>query len=274
MPFRRSSSPGTFVPMASITIHHNPPDIRYEDFCVLNDACFPHEPVGAVEFGEYRATDHWVVFDDEPIAFAVLTSSHERCHIRRIGVLPSYRRSGIASELMERMFERAHSRHCKHVDLLVQQDNPAAIELYRRYRFQIIGESVQFAVTIQEYPQGQVIAVPIPDVLSRFTVQLPEQYTRWRSKHSPPVTHVLILMKDSAVVGFTRFSPDFPGCSPFVLERPTSDIAAMIGALRPFATPDKLDIKVTTSDHPAIDSFRLAKIPENYSLYHMEAVIG
>lgn len=59
--------------------------------------------------GEVSDSDYWVVRDgDDIIAMALVSTSYARdadAHVFRIGVLPAYRRQGIADTLLKRLAE-------------------------------------------------------------------------------------------------------------------------------------------------------------------------
>ena len=257
-------------------IVHGPSELSYDEFRALNDTCFPGEPVGVVEFQEYTSVDHWIVAEDDvPVAFAVMTHGEQKTHIRRIGVLPSYRRKGIAQRLMQTMIKATLSVGLNRMDLVVQQDNPAAIELYEKHGFSVVGESVQFAMRLQGSPNGSCDAVPLPEFQPHATE--PEALNVWRERvhqHDPPRSYLLVLTRDERPVGVTRFSPDFPGCSPFTLFDSEDHVRDLVSALKQYALSDKLDIKITTANPAAIDSFRRANVDENYSLYTMATELG
>lgn len=60
-------------------------------------------------------------------------------HINNIGVHPSYRRRGIASQLLEEVLRRARAKGATAGYLEVRASNEAATTLYKCYGFQPIG---------------------------------------------------------------------------------------------------------------------------------------
>lgn len=58
-------------------------------------------PVGP---GEVANSDVWTIEEDnEPVAMALVEAS--RNHVHRLGVLPDYRNNGLASTLIDRLYE-------------------------------------------------------------------------------------------------------------------------------------------------------------------------
>ncbi|WP_416768784.1 GNAT family N-acetyltransferase [Sulfurimonas sp. ST-25] len=55
-----------------------------------------------------------------------------------LGIAPAYRKMGIASLLMERMLSELDTRGFMHCMLEVRCDNNPAIDLYRRFGFEIV----------------------------------------------------------------------------------------------------------------------------------------
>jgi ribosomal protein S18 acetylase RimI-like enzyme len=261
-----------------IFIEHHPQDIAYETFTQLNDLCFPHEPVSAYEYRAFRAAEFWGVFDHEIlVGYAVLTQNAKKAHIRRIAIHPDYRTRGLASKLMDAMLQYVRACGVDLVDLLVQQDNRPAIQLYRKYDFQVTGESVQFSVAITDRMVPDYALIPV-DAYQHGTQYAPhaERILAWAGQHAPPHKLVLVYLKENKAIGFARFSPDFPGCAPFELfsGQDVGDIHDLVALLGSYALPDKRTIKITTENEIAISRFKAARIKENYSLYQMTKTLA
>jgi len=251
--------------------HHQPGELDYRSFQQLNDLVFPHEPVSEVIFQSFLTADFWTATHGKHlVGYAVLSTHEENAHIHRIGVHPEYRSRGLGSQLMEIMLDSARALGAATMDLMVQQDNPAAIHLYHKYKFQITGESIQFLTTIPKIAAGDYAILPLDAVLARGS-QLSRQpwLLDWTGRHKPPHQWVLVFFQGDRLVGFTRFSPDFPGCSPFVLFTEDLDLRSLVSLLDGYAQPGKRIIKVTTEDPYAIAGFTAAGAQENYRLYRM-----
>ena len=257
----------------SIRITTRTDRIDYAAFTRLNAACFPREPVSPQEFQSFLAADFWVVLEhQQPIGFAVMSHHENQAHIRRIGIHPGYRRRGLGERLMRAMLEKAASLDATWIDLAVQQDNPAAIQLYRKFGFEIVGKSVQFSVPISQHRAEEYAILPI-DAYQNTAAYAPheESILEWAAAHDPPHRWVLVFFKGGAPIGFTRFNPDFPGCSPFELFEgaPGVEIQALISLLNPHAFPGKTTLKITTSNQAAITLFEATGARQNYSLFEM-----
>jgi hypothetical protein len=117
-----------------------------------------------------------------------------------------------------------------------------------------------------------VTAVSIDQVSIHKTIKQHASHLQpWVDSHHPPHHWALVFFKGDTPIGFTRFSPDFPGCSPFVIfaGAPVLDIRVLIAALAPFALPGKNTLKITTGDALAIALFKASHTALNYSLYEM-----
>jgi GNAT superfamily N-acetyltransferase len=242
--------------------------LDYETFYRLNEACFPHEPVSPHEYQAFKMAAFWTVtHQDQPVGYAVLSHREDRAHIRRIGIHPSYRRQGLGRRLMQTMLDKAGLLGATWIDLAVQQDNPAAIQLYRKFGFQVTGECIQFSLSILSPAVPGYAAIPVDEYPGQE-----ERIKNLAGSHVPPHRWVLVFVQGDTPLGFTRFSPDFPGCSPFELfsGAPVEDILALVSTLGPYALLGKTTIKITTGNPQAIALFQAVHTSENYSLYHLK----
>lgn len=80
-----------------------------------------------------------VVADDDPVGYAILRVTGELGEVQRLGVVPGWRRRGIARTLVERLIEEARRRGCREVLLEVATSNAGAIALYEGVGFVSIG---------------------------------------------------------------------------------------------------------------------------------------
>jgi ribosomal protein S18 acetylase RimI-like enzyme len=94
-------------------------------------------------FNEYSLgieLDHgkcWVeVQDNKVVAYLLARIDGDLVDVLRVGVLPEYRRSGIANRLMKvAMYEAPNAM------LMVRKNNPGAIKLYLQLGFEIDGQT-------------------------------------------------------------------------------------------------------------------------------------
>ncbi|HKU69120.1 MAG TPA: GNAT family N-acetyltransferase [Candidatus Baltobacteraceae bacterium] len=66
------------------------------------------------------------------VAWVLVDATRHTVRIRSLAVHPSFRRRGLASDLITGVLEK---HRAKPVDLLVDQHNAAAVALYRRFDF-------------------------------------------------------------------------------------------------------------------------------------------
>ncbi len=69
----------------------------------------------------------------------------DECEITRIAVLPEYRKKGVASALLSRLISEVSThtvqKHAvRQINLEVRRSNTAAISLYSKFGFKIVGE--------------------------------------------------------------------------------------------------------------------------------------
>lgn len=257
----------------SIKKEHRAEKIDYAAFSHLNNLIFPNEPVSEYEYQEFISANFWAIYDQDTfIGYSVMTTSGEQAHIRRIGIHPDFRSQGFATKLMDTMLKRAKGQNVNVVDLSVQQDNQSAINLYKKYGFRVTGESVQFSVPITPMVVDSYSIIPI-DEYKKSGKYFPHetQILNWAEHHDPPQKLVLVFSKENMPVGFARFSPDFPGCSPFEIftDKSVDDIRALVSLLGEYALPHKRTIKITTGNLKAIRLLKSAGSKENYCLYEM-----
>lgn len=68
----------------------------------------------------------------------------DECYIANVAVLPDFRKSGVASALIEALLEKATEKDCLFVSLEVRKSNSAAISLYNKFGFSLCGERKNF----------------------------------------------------------------------------------------------------------------------------------
>lgn len=254
----------------SIEIQYQPQSLTYKAFADLNDRCFKNEPVSEYDFQAMQNDGFWCLFSDGALAgYCHLHIKGHSAHIRRIAVHPDYRSQGLGSRLMGIMLDHSVANQANSITLWVQQDNPRAIGLYTKYGFSIVDESAQFEAEIRCEPPGQTRAIPISEYDESACGSLPPDAAKWQDAHNPPHAHVLLFVREGAVVGFTRFGPAFPGCLPFEVFYEDEPIGALLPLLADYALPDKMRIRITTGNPIALAYFQANDYQENYRLYIM-----
>lgn len=74
-----------------------------------------------------------------------------------LSVLKDFRRRGIATALLVKILTRLADKNFKRVSLSVQKENSAAVELYRKFNFEVVGERGEELLMIKNL-EGQNFA--------------------------------------------------------------------------------------------------------------------
>ncbi|MFX1581863.1 MAG: GNAT family N-acetyltransferase [Promethearchaeota archaeon] len=160
---------------------------------------------------------------DDQIGYLLLGKfSDEIGHLGRIGVKKSMQSHGLGSYLMEYALNWFQQQEAVHeVQLYTQVDNLHAQGLYKKFGFQIIGQTWHyfvpfnslnakgsFSLQLAQPKEFQLIADLFPTALPIGAIR------RYHQREHPIYT-----LKDTSdtIVGATRFTPSFPGCFPFEL---------------------------------------------------------
>jgi ribosomal-protein-alanine N-acetyltransferase len=110
---------------------------------LLHRACFPEDPwdARAIEqiigipgfFGQVG----WA--KTAPVGFALTLALGDEAEIVSLGVLPDHRRCGIGSAILDAVCREARLRGAERVVLEMASDNEAALGLYVRRGFTVVG---------------------------------------------------------------------------------------------------------------------------------------
>jgi ribosomal protein S18 acetylase RimI-like enzyme len=193
-------------------------------------------------------------------------------HVMRIGVHPEHRRKGLGTHLLERSMFQLKNAGCKSYYLYVMKDNEAAIELYKKQGYETDKISWQFKFPYKKLnnsPKGKIRHVEwgeIQMICLRFNLN-PVQIQQYFGRENQ---HVLVFEVMGQQLGFTRFSPDFPGGMPFILKDP-SYVIDFVSHLKTFVTNPDFDAIKTTFDNQEnlVAHLQKEKIPLNYELLKM-----
>lgn len=85
-----------------------------------------------------------VAVDEEVKGYIGVQEIAGEGYITNIAVLPGYRRKGIAQALLSKAMTAARERECSFITLEVRVSNTAAIALYTKNGFNIVGERRDF----------------------------------------------------------------------------------------------------------------------------------
>ena len=196
-------------------------------------------------------------------------------HIMRIGVHPEHQRKGLGSHLLERSMHHLKNAGCKSYYLYVEEKNEAAKELYKKQGYEVDKKSWQFIFPfkkLKEKPQGKCRHVEwgeIQMICLRFNLNpvLIQQYFGRENQH------VLVFEVMGQQIGFTRFSPDFPGGMPFIIKDPKYALD-FVSHLKTYITnPDFKSIKTTFDNQERlVEYLQKEKIKVNYELLKMRKI--
>ena len=88
--------------------------------------------------------------DEQVVAYAFFRRASDELHLLKIAVSPAWRGNGIATRLLERCFTISAKQGATSVHLEVRPSNTAAIELYLKLGFEIIGRRHKYYTDTKE----------------------------------------------------------------------------------------------------------------------------
>lgn len=110
---------------------------------MLHCACFPEDPWNSLAIAEIMNIagffGHIAWVDEMPAGFALALHLGEECEILALGVLPSRRREGIGSALLDAICVEGRLRGARRIVLEVAVDNRAALSVYTARGFIQVG---------------------------------------------------------------------------------------------------------------------------------------
>ena len=144
------------------------PPTAMEALAVLHRACFPDDPWEASALGRIMALSGgfgWLAFeDDEPAGFILVRDLGNECEVLSLGVVPFWRRRGIAQTLLQTAIDEAARRDLPSIVLEVAVDNAPAADLYRAAGFVAVGRRARY----YNRPDGRVDAMILRLALPRL----------------------------------------------------------------------------------------------------------
>lgn len=113
-----------------------------EAIAQLDLACFGGEAWSRQQIEgslDLDTTEGWGVFDDaQLVSFYLLQKSGDEAEILTLGVSPAYRRQGLGESLLRHILARQEDGDCVYLE--VAADNQAAISLYNKCGFTLLGQ--------------------------------------------------------------------------------------------------------------------------------------
>jgi [ribosomal protein S18]-alanine N-acetyltransferase len=109
----------------------------------LHAICFPDDPWSPQAIAQVIGITGFfgraAFAGDKPAGFVLAQGLAEECEILALGVLPNYRRAGVASTLLDAVTAEGQRRGTRRLFLEVAADNIAARALYRAHGFVQVG---------------------------------------------------------------------------------------------------------------------------------------
>lgn len=231
----------------------------------IDEGIFPNNLTSEESFNKLLEKEGFYALEvDDDMAGVLIVNrfgDHEG-HLQRIGVAKDYQGNGYGKALMEHALEWFRDRDCESVHLYTQDFNNVAQSLYTQFGFEIAGTSWHYFVPFDSInPKGKctcrdISEEEIEEVGQRYETELPAaQIMRYLYAGR---YHILVLKGHSGELkGACRFSPNFPGCFPFLIED-VSCFDDFVAGVEPFGLPKFNYVRVTFTDYP-----RLADLCEN-----------
>jgi len=123
----------------------------------------------------YDVAAHWSVVahaDREPVGMALLSLRGPRGWISAVGVIPAWRRQGVARAMVRRLLENATHLDLDEVWLEVIEENAAAATLYRELGFREARELLTWRYPADgdplPIPRELLLPAPVDQVLAHF----------------------------------------------------------------------------------------------------------
>ncbi len=262
----------------AVRIEYQPAGLTFDEFHRVDEDCFPDEPVSPESFTKVMGHDLWAAYDGESlVGFSYVVRKADVAWLARIGTASSHRRRGVGTNMLQTVIDHCRRIGLPDVMLYVQSDNPTAIRLYESFSFRITDSAYQFILSIPDLascrprrPAERITAIPITELDPPSLPHFPCEWTDIATMHEPPEQYVFVFRdQSSANRGYCRLSPRFPGCFPFVLHRPSTDLPAALLALRDFLLPEKEILKLTFWDESLADACTALGLRLNYKLFKM-----
>jgi ribosomal-protein-alanine N-acetyltransferase len=119
-----------------------------EPLAILHRACFPDDPWEAGALARLIALTGsfgWLAWEGRaPVGFVLVRDLGNECEILSLGVLPRWRRRGIAQDLLRAVIAEARGRRLPSLVLEVATDNDAAGMLYAALGFVPVGRRPRY----------------------------------------------------------------------------------------------------------------------------------
>ena len=260
-------------------IIYRPRGLEYAHFRTLEEQCFPEEPMLQSQFHTLLKRDHWIVYQDtHPVGYGTYAQQEDLAWIKRIGVSSPHRRQGIGTQLLQTILDHCRTRGLYKSILYVQQDNQEALRLYAKHAFKRAGSASRYLVPLNQFytdfagfPTHGITASPLHETADSLWPVFSGQWADLPALHDPPRQYVLLFqMERTQNIGYCRLAPEFGGCFPLVVIRPTHYLPGALLALKPYLPAEKKYLKLTLDDPHLIQTCQGFNFPLDYKMYRME----
>jgi ribosomal-protein-alanine N-acetyltransferase len=124
------------------------PEGAAEPLAILHSACFPDDPWEAGAMARLIALTGsfgWLAREGEsPVGFILVRDLGNECEVLSLGVVPRWRRLGIAQDLLSAAIVETRRRSLSSLVLEVATDNDAACALYGGFGFVAVGRRARY----------------------------------------------------------------------------------------------------------------------------------
>ncbi len=201
---------------------------EWTEFSLLNKEVFPNDATNYDSF--VRIVDDNRLFglfshDNILVGFvSVAYYGDTGGHLPNIGVKTSEQNHGLGSKLMQFAINWFRQHNCSTIILYTQHDNYHAQHLYKKFGFKIAGTSWHYFVPFSSVtPTHKCQCTNIKEdeiaiVEAKYPASFPPSQIQ---RHLESEHNMVLVLKDETgkIVGACRFSPGFPGCFPFEIDR-------------------------------------------------------
>ncbi len=188
----------------------------------------------------------------QPLAYGCWRQHGDVAHVVHVVVAPEHRGCGLGHAVMLEVARRARSSGCITWYLNVKKDNAAAVALYEHCGLSVSFESFLFELMWADVTRlpaaGEARAIEI-DPAFDHAIEATFGLAHGLLAHlrALPGRVLLALREQERFVGFAAFDPEFPGASPFRVERPECALP-LLEAMRPHARPFHSFVRLSVED--------------------------
>ena len=233
---------------------------------------FPDDPMKHEWFMKRFERDGFFALelDNQVIGLLIVAPfGEEEGHLGKIGVARSHHGKGYGKKLMEYALQWFRSyESIRQVHLYTQDHNTTAQALYRQFGFRVSGTTWHYFVPFDSLkPSGQYTCQEIEedeiDEVGAKYQSLPAVQMRRFLEYEGQLVPTL-KNASGTIVGACRFTPEFPGCFPFLVDHEEA-FEDFLHGVKQFGLPKYDYTRFTFTDYP-----KIAEVCGNrgYKLHH------